>query len=208
MSEPNWSKVLRVRNWVWVVLALCCSCEMMQGKGAYTTDRMVLVDGYQDKAPGSVAILPVEAVDSLDFQERGTLRDDVYNLLLKKGYAPLALPFTDRTLRDLGRSHTPLCQDQSWNVEPLKGVMGDYADALVMICVDRYLESGQPGTAGIQIWGKVGVFDSRSGEMLYEHYTRRTLHPTDPGGGRELYIQKAVEEFAQFLLSGLPEKRR
>jgi len=208
MSERDLSVARRIRSLAWILMLALSACEMLQSPKPYSSDRMIVAEDYRDRLPGSVAVFPVESVDSLDFQGKDALREDVYNLLLEKGYAPLALTFTDRTLRDLGKFHAPLCPEQKWNIEPLKGVLVDYADALVLISVEHYLESGQPDKSGIQIWGKAGVFDSRTGEMLYEHYTRQTLHPSDPGGGRELYIQKAIGEFAELLLKGLPEKKR
>ena len=85
-------------------------------------------------------------------------------------------------------------------------VVSTYCDAVVLVSIERYLESGQPDRFGIDIWGKLCLFNAVNMEPLYEHYTRRTLHPTDPGGGRERFIQKALEEYVELLLGSLPRK--
>jgi hypothetical protein len=189
------------------MVCLPVACKMLEPKkGSYSTDRLSLAKDFEQKSPANLVILPVEAADTMDFQNKNSLREICYSKLLKKGYAPLSLSFTDRTLRDLGRYHTPLSEETVWNADPFKAILAEYCDALVLVSIERYLESGQPGRSGIVVWGKVGVFDSSSMELLYEHYTRQTLHPTDPGGGRDRYIQKALEEFTELLLRGLPGK--
>ena len=174
---------------------------------AYNTDRLSQVPGFAEKCPACVMILPVEGVESMDGTSRTVLRRRIYDLLLEKGYAPLSLSFTDRTLRDVGRYHTSLYSNGSWNTEPFKGVFGVYCDALVLVNVERYQESGQADRFGMDLWGTVGVFDARTMDRLFEHYTRRSPHPTDPGGGRERIVRKAVEEFAELLLAPLPARK-
>ncbi|MBU0756294.1 MAG: hypothetical protein KJ645_14225 [Planctomycetes bacterium] len=196
---------------LFLVLASICmmftACNLVKsGKDPYTTDRLVVAGEYEDKSPANLMVFPVETEESLDFEDKLQLREYVYSLLMKKGYAPLALTFTDRTLRDLGRYHTPLWGEDAWNTEPFKEALAEYSDAVVFLTIDRYLESGQPGKSGILIWGKVGIFDTRSMELLFEHYTRQTLHPTDLGGGRERYIHQALKEFTEILLGALPPK--
>ncbi|MFH2001519.1 MAG: hypothetical protein ABIK28_17685 [Planctomycetota bacterium] len=183
------------------------ACKMLESdKNTYTTDRLTLVDDFADRGIASVAILPVVAEDSMDLKGKKDFREICYNLFLKKNYAPVSLTFTDRTLQDMGRFHTPLCLNNDWNTDPFKGNLSCYCDAVVFVSIERYLESGQPEQSGIIIWGKIGIFDADSMEVLYEYYTRHTLHPTDPGGGRDLFIHKALEEFAQLILGPLPAK--
>lgn len=191
-----------------IVAGVCFSgCEALQSdKNSYSTDRRFLVKDFPDRGVAGIAILPVVAEDSMDLQCKNDLREICYNVFLKKNYAPVSLTFTDRTLRDLGRLHTPLCLNKKWNTEPFQENFSTYCDALVMVSVERYLDSGQPDQSGIIIWGKIGVFDATTMELLYENYTRQTLHPTDPGGGRELFIHKALEEYAQLILGPLPTK--
>jgi hypothetical protein len=190
-----------------VLLLIAAGCQTT-GKApeTYETDSLKKAADLERRMPANVALLPVEAVEAMDFSEKDTLRKEAYGILLRKGFAPLSIAFTDRTLRDMGRMHTPLCSGTAWNTEPFKGAFADYCDALVLFSVERYQESGQTDRHGIDIWGKVGVFDARTMEMLFEHYTRQSLHPTDPGGGRERIIQKAVREFAQLVLAPLPAR--
>ena len=191
-----------------VLLLFAAACQTTgKSPGTYDTDSLMKVRDFETRMPANLAIMPVETVDSMDVAGKGTLRKTAYKHLLQKGYAPLSTSFTDRTLRDMGRSHTPLCSGTVWNVEPFKGALSDYCEAVVFIAVERYLESGQTGRHGIDIWGKVGIFDSSTMELLFEHYTRQSLHPTDPGGGRERIIQKAVEEFAGLVLGPLPTRK-
>lgn len=201
---------MRISGWL-LGLAMVCllsgGCKLMNsGKDTYTTDRLTIAGDFDERAPANLMVFPVETEESLDFEDKLQLREYVYDLMMKKGYAPLALTFTDRTLRDLGRYHTPLWVDSAWNLDPFKEVLAGYCDALVFITIDRYLESGQPGKSGIIIWGKVAIFDAATMDQLFEHYTRQTLHPTDPGGGRERYIHQALEEFTEILLGSLPPK--
>lgn len=189
------------------VALLTGACTIFDpNRDPYTTDRLTVAKDYAEKAPANVIIFPVETEETIDFQGKQLLREFTYSLLMKKGYAPLALTFTDRTLRDLGRHHTPLLLEGAWNIEPFEEVLSTYCDALVFMTIDRYLESGKPGQSGIVIWGRVAIFDAKNMELLYEHYTRQTLHPTDPGGGRELYIRKALQEYIDLLLGSLPPK--
>ena len=191
-----------------VLLLFAAACQTT-GKSpeTYDTDSLKITRNFETRMPANVAIFPVESVDSMDSTGKGALRKTAYKILLQKGYAPLSISFTDRTLRDQGRSHTPLCSGTAWNVEPFKGAFSDYCEAVVFVTVERYLESGQTGRQGIDIWGKVGLFDSKTMELLFEHYTRQTLHPTDPGGGRERIIQKAVEEFSGLVFGPLPARK-
>lgn len=178
-----------------------------KGPEAYKTDRITVSPRFTEVRPACVMILPVEGVDAMDGKSRTVLRRRVYDLLLEKGYAPLSLSFTDRTLRDVGRFHTPLNRGGAWNTEPFKGVFSVYCDALVFIEMERYQETGQADRFGMDMWGTVGLFDARTMEKLFEHYTRRSPHPTDPGGGRERIVRKAVEEFADLCLAPLPPHR-
>jgi hypothetical protein len=191
-----------------VVLALASiACELVgKNKDPYSTDKITMVKDFSTRAPANLAILPVESVDSMDATGRDRLRDLCYDLFMQKGYAPLSTSFVDKTLREMGKTHTPIARDKVWNTEPFKDLMATYADALVFVSIERYLESGKPDQSGIIVWGKVAIFDSLSMELLFEHFTRQTLHPTDPGGGRELFIRKALEEFTQLLLRPLPER--
>lgn len=190
------------------VLALVSvSCELV-GKNTdpYSTDKVTVAKDFTSRAPANLAILPVEAVDSMDTEGCNRLRDLCYDLFMEKGYAPLSKTFVDKTLREMGKTHTPIVLDKVWNTEPFKETMSTYSDALVFVSIERYLESGKPDQSGIIVWGKVAIFDSLSMELLFEHFTRQTLHPTDPGGGRELFIRKALEEFTQLMLRPLPER--
>jgi len=190
-----------------LLLTLSTGCQVFQGgKVSYTTDRMTLSPRFHEHCPANLMILPVEGEDSLDWEGKSLLRDISYEKLMQKGYAPLSQTFVDKTLRDLGRFHTPRCLDQAWNPEPFKEILTPYCDGVVMISIERYLESGQPSRSGIVIWGKAAVFDAQSMELLYENYIRPTLHPTDPGTGRDRYIRKALEEFVDLLFGGLPPK--
>lgn len=190
-----------------LLLLIPCACRINKSQPEpYKTDRLTIAEDFKVKTPANIAILPVEGVGSLNATNKGRLRSNAYNIFLEKNYAPLSLSFTDRTLRKIGRNHTPLLTDDGWNTQPFKGALSSYCDAVAFISVERYLESGQPDKKGIQIWGKVGLFDTSSMELLMEYYTRQTLHPTDPGGGRDRFVRKAMEEFAELLLVHLPAK--
>jgi hypothetical protein len=184
------------------------ACKLpKKAKDSYPSDRLVIRPELKERKPANLAILPVEAVESMDSIGKTKLRKLIYDQFLEKDYAPLSLTFTDRTLRDMGRFHTPISLETQWNTSPFKGAMSCYCDAVAFVSIEHYLESGQPDQHGIDVWGKVALFDAETMELLMENYTRLPLHPTDPGGGRERFIRKALEEFAELLLKPLPRRK-
>lgn len=190
-----------------LIILLNGSCKTTDSRAKTdTTDRFTLCTDFQERAPANLAILPVGGGDVMDAKTCAMFRDSLYDLFLNKGYAPLSPAFTDKSLRDIGLFHTPVRAQSDWNTSPFTDAFTEYCDGLALISVDRYRESGQPDRFGIEIWGRVGIFDARSMDLLFEHYTRQILHPTDPGGGRERFILKALEEFSVLLLGPLPQK--
>ncbi len=198
--------VLLLAGMAFLILA-ATACESISKKTeSYKVDHLEISPAFQKKKPANLVILPIDAVKSLDIKGRNTLRKFAYDNFIKKGYAPLSITFTDRTLREIGRHHTPICNGTEWNRDPFMGAFSDYVDAVVLFSIERYQEAGQANRYGIEIWGKVGIFDASSMDLLFEYYTRQSLHPTDPGGGRDRIIQKALEEFSDLIFLKLPAR--
>ena len=172
-----------------------------------TTDYRWICKDYSSRAPANVTILPIHGGEGLDGSARDALRNLIYDGVMDKGYAPLSTSFTDRTLREIGLLHTPVVRDGKWNLEPLKDRFTAYCDALAVFTIERYTVSGQPGRFGIEIWGKMGLFDTKTMEPLFEHYTRQRLHPTDAGGGRDRFIRRAHQSYVKQILGRLPDRK-
>ena len=64
------------------------SCVETQTKVA-KADRMEIAPEYRLYAPADVAILPVEATETMDSGCRKTMRQCLYDLMMEKGYAPV-----------------------------------------------------------------------------------------------------------------------
>ncbi len=177
--------------------------EPVENSSPDVSDNFEICDGFYKTAPANLMILPIEALDFVDYRERDILRKSVYDNLLEKEYAPLSIAFTNRTLKALDRSHTPLSKDEAWNTEPFTGAFSSYCDAVVFISIKSYIETSRPE---IDIRAKAGLFDSVSMELLFEVSTRRKLHCTDPAVDRQRFMSKAMEDFARLLLQDLPPK--
>lgn len=173
-----------------------------------STDYLEIAPNYDQKAPANLAILPVHAEKSVNEVNQEALRNLFYDKLMKKDYVSLSIAFTDKVLKDLGIHHTPCVMNKDWNRDAYKNVFTEYCDGVAIFSIEHYKESGQPGRYGIEIWGKAAIFDSKNMNLLFERYLRQTLYPTDPGGGRDKYIKKALEEFAALLLKKLPKKKK
>jgi hypothetical protein len=139
----------------------------------------------------------------VDTDIRGKIRQCLYDLMMAKGYAPLSFGYVDGLMRDKGAYDEPLSTRYSWDVEPCRGMF--FCDGIMAVSIESFHEPGRPGDQGIEIWGKVALFDAGTLEVLYEHYIRRTLFVTDPGS-REAYLARAVKDFTRDLLNYLPDK--
>ena len=166
-------------------------------------DHMEISRDYERLAPADVAVLPVYAIKSMDGDKRKTMRRSVYDLFLEKGYAPVAIGYTDDLLYKKGLHDLRLAYRNSWNAEPFKKLF--FCDGVVMISIESFREPGSPDGEGIEIWGKIALFDAETMGLLYENHIRRNLLITDPGS-RQKYLNQAILDFSRELVSYLPDK--
>lgn len=185
-----------------IFLLAAAGCLQIERKSPQV-DYMDIHQDYTKIAPADIAVIPVDAVRSMDRDYRRKIRFDLYDLLLKKGYAPVALDYVDERLADQGLLEPDAAAPRTWKTEPLRDLF--FSDALLMVSIESFSEPGLPDNEGIEIWGKVTLFDSKTMEVLYEHYIRRNLILSDPGS-REKYVSQALKVFSGELLAYLPDK--
>jgi len=193
-----------------VVLLMVGLCFFPVATGCLNIDKksphVDYMDIHQDfaaVAPADIAVVPVEAVRSMDRSDREKIRTDLYDLLMAKGYAPVALEYIDQLLADKGLLKQDAATIRKWKTDTYRDLF--FSDALLMVSIESFSEPGLPDNEGIEIWGKIGLFDSKTMEVLYEHYIRRNLILSDPGS-REKYVAQALRDFSRELLAYLPDK--
>jgi len=198
--------VLSIGAALMVLMALATPPACQQtGDRLNTADYMELCQDFDLLAPVDVAILPVEAVETVDGPARKEFRLICYQSLIRKGYAPVALDYVDDLLNDQGRTNTHLSTRSTWNTAPFKGLF--FSDGVLMISIECFREPAMPEGPGFEIWGKVALCDASTMTILYQHYTRRKVFPSDVQG-RERFVSKAIASFTDELLSALPNKPR
>ncbi len=185
-----------------IFFAASAGCLQVEKKSPHV-DYMDIHQDYAKIAPADIAVIPVDAVRSMDRDYRGKIRFDLYDLLLNKGYAPVALDYIDEILADQGLLKSDGAAPRTWQTEPFRDLF--FSDALLMVSIESFSEPGLPDNEGIEIWGKITLFDSKTMEILYEHYIRRNLILSDPGS-REKYVSQALKVFSRELLAYLPDK--
>jgi|GEM_PF-3576736 len=187
---------------VLILFAAGGGCLQVEKKSPHV-DYMDIHENYAKIAPADIAVIPVDAVRSMDRDYRSKIRFDLYDLLLNKGYAPVALDYVDEILADQGLLSTEPAPPRTWKTAPLRDLF--FSDALLMVSIESFAEPGLPDNEGIEIWGKIALFDAKTMDVLYEHYIRRNLILSDPGS-REKYVSQALKVFSRELLAYLPDK--
>jgi len=179
-----------------------CRLERQEENGSRTIS-MEIIGDYSRLAPADVAILPIDAESRMDSFSRKELRQSLYDLLIKKNYAPFSLAYIDGLLKKENRLNIALSTRHAWNTEPFKGLFA--SDAVMMVSVEKYAESGRPSREGIEIWGKAALFDSKTMGLLYEYHIRPAFYPSSDSGKREEAVARAVRDFSRSLLARLPD---
>lgn len=80
---------------VMLVAVALGACDALLPVGSPET---FTVRDYELRAPAEIAVLPAAGYDTLDGGVAAACRQAIYDELLRKGYAPLALDYVDRAL--------------------------------------------------------------------------------------------------------------
>jgi len=156
---------------------------------------------YADRAPANVAILMIRDTVGLTPEQKTGLRQTVYDILMRKGYAALDLAFVEQKERSLNvKPDTDLATLK--NAFPAQGYL---------VCSFTLLDAKvYQDTRQVVVQGRVTLYGSGTGSTLFDVEQKRQVNPTTEGGTikpGESVEEAAAARFLAICLDQLPPRQ-
>jgi hypothetical protein len=206
MSRSRWGRLLLLASYCALPACQLSPQGKPEGKDSESSEYRPLtplyIDPvYADRAPANVAILTIRDTVGLTPEQKTHLRQTVYDILMRKGYAALDLTFVEQ----LEKSQA-LKPDA--NLSVLKNTFPAQG---YLVCSFSLLDSKvYQDTKQIVVQGRVTLYGSGTGSTLFDWELKRQLKPaTENGTVRpgQTIEEAAAERFLAACLDQLPARQ-
>lgn len=164
------------------------------------------VADFGNRIPVEVAILPPSLAPDFSSADGDTLRQQIYQRLIEKGYTPLAPEYVDQVMASAVPRGRRSAEARPPSISSLRAILPTEAFLFLDVLQVKLLPGVEPATYRIE--ARATLLDGATGATLYEHRIPVTYEVYYEG--RELLPGQAedvLRRFASRLIGPLPARR-